>query len=41
LRKWSLNAKEWHLAIGMSTSETAHVGGKRERTPAKQQQDKA
>jgi hypothetical protein len=33
--------QEWHLALGMSTLETAHAGRVRENTPAKQHQVKA
>jgi hypothetical protein len=32
LRKRSLVDQEWHLALEMPTSETAHVGRERERT---------
>jgi hypothetical protein len=44
-KKWLVEAKtlddrEWHLALEMSTLETAHAGRAREITPIKQQQDK-
>jgi hypothetical protein len=32
LRKRSLLDQEWHLALEMPTSETAHTGRERERT---------
>jgi hypothetical protein len=38
LWKWSLVDQEWHFALKMSTSETAHTGREGERethTPAK------
>jgi hypothetical protein len=40
LRKISLNEQECHIALEMSTSETAHVESERENTPTKQYQDK-
>jgi hypothetical protein len=33
--------QEWHLALEMPTSETAHTGRERENTPTKQHQGKA
>jgi hypothetical protein len=41
LQKQSLDAQEWHLALEMLTSETAHAGREIESTPTKQHQGKA
>jgi hypothetical protein len=41
LREWSLDEQEWHLALEIPTSETAHVERERENTHAKQHQGKA
>jgi hypothetical protein len=37
----TLDDREWHLALEMPTSRTAHVERERESTPAKQHQGKA
>jgi hypothetical protein len=36
-----LDGQEWHLALDMPISRTAHTERERENTPAKQHQDKA
>jgi hypothetical protein len=37
----TLDDQEWHIALEMPTSRTAHADRERENTPTKQHQEKA